>query len=102
MTRLPRDAALVELRADALTFRTRECILPDSVVALAIGLEGKPLELAAPVSACFVMSRDRSGFTYHVQCDLSVLPPADRQILALFIGKGRGSADLRPPAAAAR
>ena len=102
MTRLPRDAALIELRADALTFRTRECILPESVVAFALGLEGQPLELAAPVSACFVMSRDRSGFTYHVQCDLSVLPHADRQILALFIGKGRGSVDLQPPAVAGR
>ena len=102
MTRLPRDAALVELRADALTFRTRECILPEAVVAFALGLEGKPLELAAPVSACFVMSRDRSGFTYHVQCDLNALPNADRQILALFIGKGRGSPDLHPPAGAGR
>ena len=102
MTRLPRDAALVELRSDTLTFRTRECILPDSVVAFALRLEGQPLELEAPVSACLVIARDRSGFTYHVQCDLSVLPNADRQILALFIGKGRGAPDLDPPAAAAR
>ena len=102
MTRLPRDSALVELRADALTFRTRECILPDSVVAFALALEGKPLELEAPVAACLVMSRDRSGFTYHVQCDLSVLPSADRQILALFIGKGRGAPELQAPAAATR
>ena len=48
------------------------------------------------------MSRDRSGFTYHVVCDLSVLPNADRQILALFIGKGRGAPDLEQPAAARR
>jgi hypothetical protein len=102
VNRLPRDAALVELRAGVLTFRTRECILPDSVVAFALGLEGKPLELEAPVSACLVMSRDRSGFTYHVQCDLSVLPNADRQILALFIEKGRGAPDLQAPAAAGR
>jgi hypothetical protein len=102
VTRLPRDSALVELRADVLTFRTRECILPDSVVAFALGLEGKPLELEAPVSACLVMARDRSGFTYHVQCDLTVLPNSDRQILALFIGKGRGAPDLQPPAAAGR
>ena len=102
MTRLPRDAGLVELRSDTLTFRTRECILPDSVVAFALALEGKPLELEAPVTACLVMSRDRSGFTYHVQCDLSVLPSADRQILALFIDKGRGAPDLQPPSAATR
>lgn len=102
VTRLPRDSGLVELRADALTFRTRECILPDSVVAFSLGLEGQALDLEAPVTACFVMSRDRSGFTYHVQCDLSVLPKADRQILALFIEKGRGAPDLQPPAAAGR
>ena len=102
MTRLPRDAVLVELRADLLTFRTRECLLPGSVVTFALGLEGNPLDLAAPVSACLVMSRDRSGYTYHVQIDLMALPPADRQILALFIGKGRGSAELRDPAVAGR
>jgi hypothetical protein len=102
VTRLPRDAGLVELRSDTLTFRTRECILPDSVVAFALSLEGKPLELEAPVTACLVMSRDCSGFTYHVVCDLSVLPSADRQILALFIDKGRGAPDLQPPSAATR
>jgi hypothetical protein len=101
VTRLPRDAALVELRADVLTFRTRECILPDSVVAFALELEGKPLELEAPVTACLVISRDRSGFMYHVQCDLAVLPGPDRQILALFIGKGRGAPNLQPPTTAA-
>ncbi len=92
----------MELRADALTFRTRECILPDSVVAFGLGLEGKTLELEAPVAACLVMSRDRSGFTYHVQCDLSVLPNPDRQILALFIGKGRGAPELQSPTTAGR
>ena len=102
VTRLPRDSGLVELRADAITFRTRECILPDAVVALALGLEGQSLELEAPVTACLVMSRDRSGFTYHVQCDLSVLPKADRQILALFIEKGRGAPELQQPATAGR
>ena len=102
MNRLPRDAALVELRADALTFRTRECILPDSVVAFALGLEGQPLELEAPVSACLVMERDRSGFTYHVQCDLTVLPNADRHLLALFIAKGKGAPELTAPATAGK
>lgn len=102
MTRLPRDAALVELRADTLIFRTRECILPEAVVTFTLGLEGKPLELAAPVTACLVISRDRSGFTYHIQCDLGVLPSADRQILALFIAKGRGAPELQPAAAPAR
>ena len=93
----------VELRADALTFRTRECLLPGTVVAFALRLEGRPLELAAPVGACCVMSRDRSGFTFHVQCDLGALPGADRQIVALFIAKGRGAPQLEPaPAALSR
>ena len=102
MNRLPRDAALVELRPDVLTFRTRECILPDSVVAFALGLEGQPLELEAPVSVCLVMERDRSGFTYHIECDLTVLPNVDRQILALFIAKGKGAPELLAPATAGR
>jgi hypothetical protein len=100
--RLPRDAALVELRADLLTFRTRECILPDSVVAFALSLEGQPLELEAPVNVCLVVERDRTGFTYHVQCDLSTLPTVDRQILALFIAKGKGAPELTAPATAGR
>ena len=91
---LPRDAVLVELRADAITFRTRECLLPGSAVHFALMLEGRPLALAAPVEACLVIARDRAGYTFDVRCDLGGLAPADAQIVALFIAKGRGSPQL--------
>ena len=93
---------LVELRADAMAFRTRECVLPGNEVGFALILEGRPLALAAPVSACLVVDRDRAGYTFDVRCDLTRLAPADAQIVALFIGKGRGSPQLQALAPAAR
>jgi hypothetical protein len=95
---LPRDAALVELRADALTFRTRECVLPGAVVPFQLLLEGRPLHLSAPVEACLVMDRDKAGYVFHVRLALSALAEADRQLVALFILKGRGSPGLEPRA----
>jgi hypothetical protein len=88
---------LVALQAETLTFRTRECLLPGTVVGFTLVLEGRPLALSAPVAACLVMARDRTGFTYHVQCDLTAMPGADRQIVTLFITKGRGSPQLKAP-----
>jgi len=99
---LPRDAVLVELRAEAMTFRTRECLLPGTEVHFALALEGRPLPLAAPVDACLVVDRDRAGYTFDVRCDLAALPPADHQLLALFIAKGRGSPQLHAPASVSR
>jgi hypothetical protein len=92
---LPRDAVLVALQADTLTFRTSECVLPGTPVGFTLLLEGRPLSLTAPVRACLVVARDRTGFTYHVQCDLAAMAGADRQIVTLFITKGRGSPELR-------
>ena len=85
-----------------MTFRTRECLLPGTGVHFALALEGRPLHLDAPVDACLVVSRDRGGYTYDVRCDLTALPPADRQLLALFIAKGRGSPQLHAPATLTR
>ena len=96
-TALPRDASLVELRPDALTFRTRECLLPPTRVDLVIRLEGQPLALEAPVEACMVVERDRAGYVFHCRLDLSALPGPDRQIVALFISKGRGAPQLVAP-----
>lgn len=95
---------LVGLTSGTMTFRTSECLLPGTVVSFALLLEGRALALAAPVAACLVVARDRAGFTYHVQCDLDAMPGADRQIVALFIAKGRGSPQLQPavPVAARR
>ncbi|HUG53843.1 MAG TPA: hypothetical protein VMR21_09580 [Vicinamibacteria bacterium] len=91
---LPKDATLVELRADALTFRTRECLLPGTPVDLVLRLEGRPLALQAPVDACLVMEKDRAGYVFHCRLALGELPGPDRQLLALFINKGRGSPEL--------
>lgn len=96
-TPLPSDAALVELRPDALVFRTRECILPPTPIDLVLRLEGQPLSLRAPVEACLVVEKDRSGYVFHCRLDLAAVPAPDRQLLALFIAKGRGSPVLGVP-----
>jgi hypothetical protein len=98
-TPLPKDATLVELRSEALTFRTRECVLPGTVVDLVVRLEGQPLALHTPVDACLVVDKDRSGYVFHCRLDLTALPGSDRQILGLFISRGRGSPVLAVPGA---
>jgi hypothetical protein len=97
---LPSDAALVGLTTGTMTFRTRECLLPGTMVSFTLVLEGRALTLAAPVGACLVMARDKAGFTYHVLCDLNAMPSGDRQLVALFVTKGRGSPQLQPAPAA--
>jgi hypothetical protein len=96
-TPLPSDATLVELRPEALTFRTRECVLPPTLVDLVLRLEGQPLAMRAPVEACLVVEKDRSGYVFHCRLDLGAVPAPDRQLVALFISKGRGSPGLAPP-----
>jgi hypothetical protein len=95
---LPKDATLVELRQDALTFRTRECLLPGTLVELVLRLEGQPLALRAAVEACLVMEKERGGYVFHVRLDLTSLPASDRHIVGLFISRGRGSPVLAPAA----
>jgi hypothetical protein len=97
-TPLPKDAVLVELRAEALTFRTREGLLPGTVVDLVLRLEGQPLALHPPLEACVVMEKERGGYVFHCRLDLTALPSSDRQILGLFINRGRGSPVLSAPA----
>jgi hypothetical protein len=96
-TPLPKDATLVELRPEAMTFRTRECVLPRTPVDFVLRLEGQPLALQAPVDACCVVEKDRTGYVFHCRLDLLALPGSDRQILGLFISRGRGSPVLAPP-----
>ena len=95
---LPRDASLIELRDDALTFQTRECLLPGTAVDLVLRLEGQPLRVQAPVGACLVVEKGRAGYTFHCRLDLTSLPGPDRTLVALFIAKGRGSPQLEPAA----
>jgi hypothetical protein len=90
-TPLPKDAALVELRPEALIFRTREGLLPGTPVDLVLRLEGQPLALQAPVVACTVAEKERSSYVFHCRLDLTALSGSDRHIIGLFISKGRGS-----------
>jgi hypothetical protein len=93
---LPKDAALLELRPEVLTFQTRQCILPCTLVSFILVLEGRPLPLQAPAAACLVVDKDRHGYLYHSRVSLTDLPEPDRQLIGLFIGKGRGSPGLQP------
>jgi hypothetical protein len=88
---VPKDAVLVELTPESLTFQTRECLLPGTRVAFGLVMEGRALPLAAPVEACLVVSRDRHGYLFHSRLSLSKLADADRSLIALFIAKGRGA-----------
>jgi hypothetical protein len=90
-TPLPKDASLVELRPDTLTFRTREGLLPGTAVSLVMRLEGQPLAIEAPVEGCLVAEKERSGYVFHCRLDLRALPGPDLHIIGLFISKGRGS-----------
>ena len=94
---LPRDAALVELRPEALTFATREVLLPGTVVSFGLVMEGRPLPLEAAVTACLVVGQDRKGFLYHSRVSLEDVSQPDRRLIELFIGKGRGAPELAPP-----
>jgi len=93
---LPKDAAIFELRAEALTVRTRECRLPGGLVALNLFMEGRALPLQVPIAACLVMDKDRQGYVYHLRLSFEALTEADRHLIALFITKGRGSPELKP------
>lgn len=94
---LPREGTFVELRPEALTFETRQCLLPGTPVRFRLVMEGRPLTLEAPVGACLVMEKDRAGYLYHVRLALDALPEADRHLIALFIAKGRGHPGLEGP-----
>jgi hypothetical protein len=90
-TALPADAVFVELRPEVLIFRTREAVLPGTLVEFTLVMEGHPLSLQSTVEACLVVEKDRSGYTFHVRLPLTELPGSDRQLISLFIGKGRGA-----------
>lgn len=93
---LPKDSRFVELQPDLLTFETRECLLPGTQIGFSLVMEGQPLPLHAPVAECLVVDKDKAGFLYRARVSLALLPGSDRQLIALFIHKGRGSVGLRP------
>jgi len=91
---VPKDAVLVELKPESLTFETRECLLPGTRVAFGLVMEGRSLPLEAPAEACLVVQRDGRGYVFHSRLSLA---GADRSLVALFIAKGRGSPALAAP-----
>lgn len=93
---LPADARILELRREALLFETRVCLLPGTLLAFTLVMEGQRLPLQAPVDALLVADRDRTGYVFHCRIALATLPAADQHIIGLFIGKGRGSPGLVP------
>ena len=95
---LPADAHFVELRPDALTFQTRQCLLPGTRVRFQLVMEGRPWSLQAPVDACMVMEKERSGYVFHVRLSLGMLSDPDHHLVNLFIARGRGQPGLKPPA----
>ena len=94
---LPKDAHFVELRPDALTFQTRECLLPGTRVRFQLVMEGRPWSLQAPVDACMVVEKERSGYLFHVRLSLDSLSEPDRHLVNLFITRGRGQPGLKQP-----
>jgi hypothetical protein len=95
---LPKDAILVELRADRLTFETRQCLLPGTKVGFELVMERHSLPLRLAVHECLVTDKDRLGYIYQCRFSFDGLPEPDRQIINLFIAKGRGEPGLAPPA----
>lgn len=93
---LPKDTRIVELRADLLTLETRQCLLPGTPLAFRLLLEGQPLALSLEVAECLVAAKDRVGYLYRLRLPLEELCAADRKLIALYIGKGRGSPEIAP------
>ena len=87
----------MELRPDALTFQTRQCLLPGTRVRFRLVMEGRPWALQAAVAACMVMEKERSGYVFHVRLSLQMLSDPDQHLVKLFIARGRGQPGLKPP-----
>lgn len=94
---LPKDVILVELVPGQLTFETRQCLLPGTVVTFHLLMEGRGLPLELPVRECLVTDKDRLGYIYQCRFSLEGLPQSDRHLIRLFISKGRGAPKLARP-----
>jgi hypothetical protein len=91
---LPRDVTIANLFSDRLLLETCECVLPGTRLAFRLVLEGNILPLDVETSACLVVARRRLGYVFHVEIPLAQLSSAERQIITLFIAKGRGAPRL--------
>jgi hypothetical protein len=92
--RLPGDAILVGLWADRLTIETQTAVLPDTLVAFTLMLEGNPLALEVRIGACMVVAKTRRGLVFNIHIALEQVSRPNQQLIALFISKGRGSAQI--------
>ena len=59
-------------------------------------MEGRPWPLQAPILSCAV-HKERGLALYETRISLESLRDGDRQLIALFIEKGRGAPALAPP-----
>ena len=96
VVRLPKDAALAELRPDSLSFETYHCLLPGTRVVFNLVMEGHALPLRVEISRTEVVAKDRRGHRYLSYIALDGLSSTDRQLIELFIKKGRGEPELAP------
>jgi len=94
---LPKDAILVELRPEAVTFETRKCLLPGTLVSMSLVMEGQALPVELPTADCLVVDKDRLGYIYRSRVPLDGLAEGDRDLIRLFIAKGRGAPELTRP-----
>ena len=94
---LPPDARLVELRASHITFRSRRRLSPGTRLDFALVMEGRPWPLQGPITSCEI-HKERDVSLYEMRISLESLRQSDRQLIALFIEKGRGAPGLAPAA----
>jgi hypothetical protein len=92
---LPKDASLVDLRPEKLSFSTRTCLLPGTVVAFNLVMEGHALPLSLEIALTEVVGKDLTGYRYVSHVSLEELTSTDKHLISLFIKKGRGEPELR-------
>jgi hypothetical protein len=93
---LPKDASLVDLRPESLSFQSRSCLLPGTTVFFNLVMEGHALPLRLEISLTEVVDKDRAGYRYVSHVSLETLSSTDHQLIELFIKKGRGEPELTP------
>ena len=93
---LPKDATLGALRPESLSFATRHCLLPGTVVVFNLMMEGHALPLRLPIDRTEVVGKDLRGYHYLSFVSLEALASTDRHLIELFIKKGRGEPRLTP------
>ena len=91
---LPGDAELATLRPDVLAVSTREALLPGTVVVFNLVMEEHALPMRLEILRTEVVEKDRRGYKFVSYVSLEQTNSTDRQIIHLFIKKGRGEPRL--------